>query len=208
MTHMLHIVGSPRKAVSASLDVARHFIGDWIAAHPDATVDALDVWETELPPFDGPALEAKYAGLTGTPLTAEQQQVWAEIRALAERFKRADVILISAPMWNFGIPYRVKHLIDAVSQKDVLFTFDGKNLNGLLGGRKLVVIAARGAPLGGDYPEKDFDHQVAYLRVWSRMVGIADFEAITVEGTLLGPEADEAARATARAKAAELAALL
>jgi len=208
MTRLLHVVGSPRKERSASLDVGRSFVDEWVAAHPGATVDTLDVWETELPAFDGPALEAKYAGLAGIVLTVEQQKAWAAIRALAERFKHAGVILISVPMWNFGIPYRLKHLVDAISQKNVLFTFDRKTLNGVLGGRKLVVVAARGAPLGGDYPEKDFDHQVAYLRVWSRMVGITDFEAITVEGTLFGPEADAAARGAARATASKLAAAL
>ncbi|MEJ0052050.1 MAG: NAD(P)H-dependent oxidoreductase [Methylovirgula sp.] len=206
--HMLHIVGSPRKELSASLDVATRFIEQWETTHSRATIDTLDVWTTYIPAFDGPALDAKYAGLAGRALTDEQKDVWAAIGTLAARFHCADVVLISVPMWNFGIPYRLKHLIDAVSQKNVLFTFDGENLNGLLNGKKMVIVAARGARLGGDYPEKDFDHQVAYLRIWARMVGITEVQVIVVEGTLLGREADEAARANARAQAHELAATL
>jgi FMN-dependent NADH-azoreductase len=200
---LLHVAASPRAERSASLDIAQCFIKHWRARYPQGELDTLDVWRTELPPFDGPALGAKYAGLAGTPLSPDQDIAWRQIGQLAERFKLADVIVISAPMWNFGIPYRLKHLIDAVSQKDLLFTFDGQSLGGLLAGKQLIVIAARGAPLGGDYPEADFDHQVAYLRTWGRMVGITHFDSIVVEGTLFGPQADQQARRIARAKAAE-----
>ncbi len=203
--HLLHIVGSPRRDVSASLDVAERFIEAWTAEDATRTVGTLDIWEMELPSFDGAALEAKYASLAGTEMAGEPARVWATIRELGQLFHAADIILIGVPMWNFGIPYRLKHLIDAVTQKDVLYEFDGQNMRGLLAGRKLVLTAARGARLGGDYPEKDFDHQIAYMQIWARMVGITDVHAIVAEGTLFGPEADAAARGPARATAIELA---
>ncbi len=204
--HLLHIEGSPRKMRSASREVALAFIAAWCAQHPGATVDTLDVWSTDLPPFDGAVMEAKYAGLGGQALTPEQQTAWDSIRVLAERFHQAGVIVFSIPMWNFGIPYRLKHLIDAVSQKDVLFTFDERGLLGLLGGRKAVVVAARGVALGADYPVAEYDFQVAYMNAWCRMVGITDVAHVEVERTLYGPEVDIASRAEARAAAQALAA--
>jgi len=108
-------------------------------------------------------------------------------------------------MWNFGIPYRLKHLIDVISQKDVLFTFDERGLNGLLGGRTVVTIAARGVQLGADFPPDQFDFQSAYLTMWSRMVGITDVRVINVEKTLAGAEQDHASRNEASEKARELA---
>lgn len=203
--HLLHVEGSPRKRRSASIEVAESFIEAWKSRHVDGTIDTLDVWTTDLPAFDGVALDAKYAGLTGQARTPAQEVAWTAIRALAERFHRADVIIFSVPMWNFGIPYRLKHLIDAVSQKDVLFSFDERGLLGLLGGRRAVVVAARGVALGGDYPDADFDFQGAYMRMWCRMVGIAECHVIAVEKTLLGPEADAASRAAARDAAVSLA---
>ncbi len=160
---ILHVAASPRGGRSASLAVASAFLDAYRAGHPGVAVDTLDVWATDLPPFDGPALEAKYAGLAGRPLTDAQRSAWGQVRSLADRFRAADLIVMSVPMWNFGLPYRLKHLIDAVSQKDLLFAFDGGRPAGLLGGRRLVVIAARGAPMGGDFPEAEADHQVAYL---------------------------------------------
>lgn len=179
-----------------------------MAAHPQTVVDVIDVWKTTLPEFDGEALDAKYAGIEGRTRTAHQTAVWGQIEAMAARFHAADLIVFSVPMWNFGIPYRLKHLIDAVSQKDLLFTFDERGLIGMLGGRKAVVIGARGVSLSGNFPPDEFDFQIAYMSAWSRMVGITDFHSIVVEKTLFGPEADHASRVAGCEQAVALAATL
>jgi FMN-dependent NADH-azoreductase len=203
--HLLHVIGSPRTGRSASRQVANAFTDVWKEQHPDGIVDELNVWEIDLPVFDGPVLEAKYAGIEGRPLDPAQADAWRTVDTLAERFRQANVILFSVPMWNFGIPYRLKHLIDVISQKDVLFTFDERGLNGLLGGRTVVTIAARGVQLGADFPPDQFDFQSAYLTMWSRMVGITDVRVINVEKTLAGAEQDHASRNEASEKARELA---
>jgi len=182
--HILHIASSPRGERSASLKLAARYL-ETVASHqPDATVDVLDVWTTDLLPFDGPALNAKYADLEGVEMTPEQAAVWKQIHALGERFHRADVIVFSVPMWNFGVPYRLKHLIDSVSQRGVLFDFDEQGMCGLLKGKKVVVLATRGVVLGEDYPTEDYDHQVAFLRTWARMVGIPAIDTVESEATL------------------------
>ena len=203
--HLLHVIGSPRTGRSASRQVANAFTDVWKEQHPDGIVDELNVWEIDLPVFDGPVLEAKYAGIEGRPLDPAQADAWRTVETLAERFRQANVIIFSVPMWNFGIPYRLKHLIDVISQKDVLFTFDERGLNGLLGGRTVVTIAARGVQLGADFPPDQFDFQSAYLTMWSRMVGITDVRVINVEKTLAGAEQDHASRNEASEKARELA---
>jgi FMN-dependent NADH-azoreductase len=205
---LLHIEASPRKQRSASRQVALAFIDAWQRHHPASTIDTLDVWSTALPAFDGAALDAKYAGLSGRSRTPEEEQVWKDIEALAARFHQADVLLFSVPMWNFGIPYRLKHLIDAISQKDVLFSFDERGLIGMLAGRKAVTVAARGASLGGAFPEIDYDYQAAYMAMWYRMVGITDIHTVTVDKTLMGEQADTVSREQACKDAVTLAAAL
>ena len=206
--NLFHVISSPRKERSASIEVADAFIDAWLVKNPNGVVETLNVWETQFPEFDGEALNAKYAGLEGKELTRDQEKTWSQIKGLANLFIRADVILFSIPMWNFGIPYKLKHLIDSVSHKDILFTFDERGLLGLLGGKRVVVIAARGEQLGGDFPVPDFDHQTAYLKTWSRMVGIEDVHSIVIEKTLFGPEMDKAARDAGRSAAAALASSL
>ena len=74
MSTLLHIESSPRKRRSASLDVARAYVDAYRDAHPDHRIDVLDLWSVALPEFDGGALDAKYADLSGTPLNEAQQQ--------------------------------------------------------------------------------------------------------------------------------------
>lgn len=100
MSTLVYIESSPRKQRSASIEVAQAFLSTYREVHPDAEVETLDVWSTPLPEFDGAALDAKYAGLAGQPLTAVQSRAWAAIRALAARFQRADHILVGVPMWS------------------------------------------------------------------------------------------------------------
>ena len=198
MPRLLHVIGSPRQDRSASLEVANAFIQAWQRKHPDGEVDTLDVWHCDLPEFDGPILDAKYAGIQGQALSPEQQHAWTVAQQLAQRFKAADVLLFGVPCWNFGIPYKLKQLFDVVSQKDLLFTFDERGLNGLLGGRQALVIAARGAALDRQ------EHQESYLRTWCEMVGIDRVHTLVVEKTLFGPEVDQASREQASREAVAL----
>jgi FMN-dependent NADH-azoreductase len=149
--------------------------------------------------FNGDALGTKYAALEGRARTADKLKVWSEITALAERFRKAQLIVFSVPMWNFGIPYRLNHLIDVVSQKDLLFSFDDREY-GLLTGAKGVTIAARGAA-SGTFAE----HQESYLSTWYEMVGIKEHHDIIIERTLHGPDTDAQSRETARDAAIALA---
>lgn len=204
MPHLLYVEASPRKDRSASIAAAHAFLETWRGRHPEGSVDTLDVWNTQLPDFDGEALAGKYAALAGEPLSPAQDEAWSAIRALAERFRRADLLLFAVPMWNYTIPYRLKHLFDLVSQKDLLFTFDERGQNGLLKA-KAVVINARGVQIGDDFPADIYDHQSTYMATWLRMVGVTDVHQILVEKGLMGPDLDAAARAQGRAEAEALA---
>jgi len=67
MPRLLYIEASPRKDRSASIEVSRAFLEAYRVAHPDDEVETLDIWASDLPSFNGEALAAKYAGLSGMP---------------------------------------------------------------------------------------------------------------------------------------------
>ncbi|MGF6995870.1 FMN-dependent NADH-azoreductase [Paraburkholderia sp. GAS32] len=207
MSTLLHIESSPRKKRSASLDVARAYVDAYRDTHPDHRIDVLDLWSVAMPEFDGDALDAKYADLSGAPLSEDQQQAWTSIRQLAQRLHDADTLLFSVPLWNFSIPYKLKHFIDVVSQRGILFSFDERGLQGLLKEKKAVVIYARGLDysVGSSTPAHSFDFQRPFMEAWLRSVGVTDVKSIVVEKTLLGPELDHAARQAAREQAVTLA---
>jgi FMN-dependent NADH-azoreductase len=169
----------------------------------------MDVWSMKLPEFDGDVLAAKYAALRGQERTPEQDAAWTEISAIAARVRSADKLLISVPMWNFGIPYKFKHLIDAISQKDLLFTFTEAGFNGLVTHAKAAVVYARGVDYAPtttfDTPAAAWDQQKPYVDLWLRFIGITDVASIVAEKTLMGPEASESTLRRAHEEAKGLA---
>jgi FMN-dependent NADH-azoreductase len=209
MARLLYVEASPRKQRSVSIEVSRAFLSKYHEANPNDDIQTLDIWALELPAFDRDALAAKYAGLSGAPLTVAQQSAWSAIRALAAPFLSADKLLFAVPMWNFGVPYRLKHLIDLISQKDILFTFNGKNFEGLMRARKAMVVCARGLDYSSPdtvTPAESYDFQKPYLEMWLRFIGVEQTYSLLVEKTLTADESDRGTRLKAIEKAVSLAA--
>ncbi len=201
MARLLYVEASPRKSRSASIEVCKAFLEAYRVANPGDEIETLDIWSTDLADFNGDALEAKYAMLGGTAITIEQERVWAKIRALAQPFLAADKLLLGVPLWNFGIPYRLKQLIDLISQKDILFSFDENGLQGLMKAGKAAVIYARGLDYqspGSSTPAHVYDFQKPYMEMWLRFIGIPSVTDIIVEKTLLGSDIDHTSRQKAK----------
>ncbi len=196
MSKLLYIEASPRKDRSTSIRIAREFLDTYRAAHPGDTVDKLDLWAEELPPFDGETINAKYAVLHGQPHSPAQAAAWARVTAIADRFKSADKYLISTPMWNFGVPYKLKHYIDVITQPGLTFTVSpGEGYKGLVTGKPAVVIYARGGEyLGGGGA---YDFQKPYVELMLGFIGFTSISAIVAEPTLGAPEATEKSKSAA-----------
>jgi FMN-dependent NADH-azoreductase len=208
MAKLLYIEASPRKSRSKSIEVAQTFLSTLQTTHSSVELDKLDLWATELPRFDGDTLEAKYAILHGQSHTPEQAKAWKRVETVIERFKSADWYLFSLPMWNFGIPYVLKHLIDVIVQPGLTFSFSpSEGYKGLVTGKKAAAVYARGGAYGPGSGAEDYDLQSRYLAVILGFVGVTDLANIFVEPTLAAPaeleamvtKAKELAVATAKA---------
>jgi FMN-dependent NADH-azoreductase len=203
MAKLLYIEASPRKSRSKSIEVANTFLDALRSANPALEVDTLDLWSTELPQFDGSVVEAKYAILHGQPHTTEQAQAWRHVEDVIARFKAPDWYLFSLPMWNFGIPYVLKHYIDVIVQPGLTFSFSpSEGYSGLVTGKKAAAVYARGGAYGPGTGAEDYDLQSKALTGILGFIGITDLTNIFVEPTLAAPGDVE----TTIAKAKELAA--
>ena len=107
MPKLFHLSCSPR-ADSESSAGARVFVDRFRQARPDWDIDVMNLWRDHLPEFEGYVLEAKYARIGGHAFTDSQRDAFAVTERIALRFALADRVLISTPMWNFGIPYKLK----------------------------------------------------------------------------------------------------
>jgi FMN-dependent NADH-azoreductase len=189
MAHLLYVETSPRKERSASIEVARTFIDEYEQTHPEDLVETLDLWTTLLPEFDGHVIDSKYVILHGLEHTDEQRQAWKDVEDVIEQFTRADKYLFSLPMWNFGIPYKLKHYIDVLVQPGYTFSFSPEEgYKGLVTDKPIAVIYARGGAYGSGTGAESYDLQKAYLEHILGFIGFKDFQTLLVEPTLVSPE--------------------
>jgi FMN-dependent NADH-azoreductase len=103
MPKLFHLRCSPRAASESSAG-AEAFVRRFQEARPSWDIDVMDIWRETLPEFDGDALQAKYARTSGRAFGAAERDAFAVLERMAMRFALADRVLISTPMWNFGIP--------------------------------------------------------------------------------------------------------
>lgn len=209
MTHLLFIEASPMRAASTSSTVAAAWLEAYREAHPKDVVDTINVWDIDLPPFDADMIAAKFAVLRAQNATAPQQALWARAVALSQRFNAADRYLFSLPMWNFGIPYRLKHFIDVVTLPGQNWSWSRETgYQALLPGKgaTLVYSSAGAYPLPPEEDESDF--QKPYMRRWLRFLDIAVDAEISAAPTLVAPEELAATKAGAMERARALASIL
>jgi FMN-dependent NADH-azoreductase len=186
MARLLYIESSPRKDRSASINIAKAFIEEYRKAHPDDTVDTLDLWKAGLPAFDGDTINAKYALLHGEAHTDEQIKAWSPVAQIIEDFKSADKYLISLPMWNFGIPYKLKHYIDILLQPSYTFSFSpDEGYKGLVTGKPVLVVYARGGAYKTGSDTEGLDFQKSYMELILGFIGFTEIRTIVAEPMLM-----------------------
>lgn len=209
MKTLLHIKAAPRGEKSRTLQISDDFLDSFLLAHPGARVDTLDVFQETLPDVTPDILAVKYQLLSGAEVDDRIRTAWQDIIAHIERFLAADIYLVSCPMWNFSLPYRLKHYIDVILQPRYLFQYTESGVEGLAKGKKMFVVSTRGGDYGPQSPFHSFDHQEPYLRAVFGFAGITDITFITAQpmdalGTGIMKEKLNAARRLARDIAAEI----
>lgn len=207
MAKLLYIEASPRKERSASIEVAHAFLEEYRKLHPKDEIAVVDLWEKALPEFDGDVIDAKYAIMSGKPSTDAQKRAWKAVEDVIAEFKSADKYVISIPMWNFGIPYKLKHYIDVITQPGYTFSFSQETgYSGLVNGKKIALIYARGGAYGAETGASQLDFQTTYMQTALGFIGLTEQHAVVVEPTVNGgPEKKAEAVKAGKALATKIA---
>lgn len=181
MKKILHIIATPRAEESRTLKVSGAFLESFVKNNPNCIVDELNVADESLPGLTVKVIHGKYILLGGGELTQKVKDAWNPIERHIQRFLSAEAYLISAPMWNFSIPYTLKQYIDIIVQPKYLFQYTSQGIEGLVKNRKMLVITSR----GGDYSQGSafnaYDFQEPYLRAVFGFIGIKDITFINAQ---------------------------
>ncbi len=174
MKKILHIVASPRGGNSRTLKVSSALVKRLEETSPHAVIDELNVFTENLPEMNVTRVKGKYMLMSGEELNEEAADSWKEIVSHIERFLSADVIVVSTPMWNFSLPYRLKHYLDIILQPGFTFKYGAAGPEGLATGKKLFVVSSHGGDYSSGTPAAEFDKLSPYLRQVFAFIGITD----------------------------------
>lgn len=183
---------------SFSTLLANELVAGLTAAHPQAQTRVHDLAVTPLPAMDEATLGALF-----TPAEqrseAQQARVAFNDQLIAE-LQAADVIVLAAPMINFGISSQLKHWIDAVARAGVTFRYSANGPEGLVTGKKVYVVTTR----GGLHRDQASDQVVPHLKVVLGFLGMTDVSIIYAEGLGMGEAAVAQGLAQAREQIASV----
>ena len=180
---LLHLDSSILGENSVSRSVSAAVVAQLKAAHPD--------------------LDVTYHDLVAEPLDHLTLPAMAD-PTYVDEFLAADVVVIGAAMYNFGLPTQLKAWIDRVAIAGKTFRYTEAGPQGLAGGKRVIVALSRGGLYGAGAPAQSMEHVETYLKAIFAFWGVTDVEFIIAEGIALGPDQRQAALAGALAAAGAL----
>jgi len=169
MSFLLHIDSSIKPEGSVSKELTAHFAGRWRANNPDGRYLHRDFSVDPLPHLTHEVREHLIDPQGGEHGTTEQQR--ALCAELLAEVREASTILIGAPMYNYSIASTLKAWLDVVVHPSHMLP---PGQSGLLSGKPVVVVTARGGSYAPGTPREGFDYQEPYLKAILGSIGLTD----------------------------------
>jgi FMN-dependent NADH-azoreductase len=200
--NLLHIDSSILRDHSVSRQISAAAVAALRAANPDLKVTYRDLDATPAPPPSGAVWAAR--ALDPAARNADQAREVAHADAVLDEFLAADIVVIGVPMYNFGIPSQLKSWIDHLAVAGKTFRYSEAGVEGLAGGKRVILASSRGGFYGADSPAAFLQHQESYLRGFFGFIGIPDVEVVSAEGVNVSPDHKQKALEGAVTHAASL----
>ena len=187
---LLHLDSSILGGNSASRKLSAAIVDQLTKATPGLDIISRDLALEPLSHLSGEHLAAAQGAVPESP--ALQKDIAASQAALDE-FLGADIVVIGAPMYNFGIPSQLKAWIDRIAVAGKTFRYTANGPEGLAGNKRVIVAVSRGGLYSAGMPAAAFEHVESYLRGVFGFLGVTDLEIVVAEGLQIGPEQREKA---------------
>jgi FMN-dependent NADH-azoreductase len=193
MTNILIIDSAATGDASVSRRITDAAAETILRRDPSARIVRRDIGAEPIPHLTEATVPAIRAGIVDSEAARD---ALALSDRLVEELRDADVIVIGAPMYNFGMPSTLKAWFDHVLRARVTFRYTESGPEGLLKGKKAIVVETR-AGLYSEGPAAAMDHQEPHIRTLLGFMGIGDVTFVRAERLAFGPEAVDAAIADA-----------
>jgi FMN-dependent NADH-azoreductase len=192
MTTALIVTSSANGDASVSTGLAATLVDRLRETDPSVHTILRDVGAEPLPHLTAETV----AAIKSEPRTDAELDARKLSDALIEELAAADILVIASPMYNFGMSSTLKAWFDHVLRAGVTFRYTETGPEGLMTGKKAVVIESR----AGFYSQGEgaaMDGQEPHIRILLGFMGIDEVTFVRAEKLAFGPEAAEAAIAEA-----------
>lgn len=184
MATLLYLDASARKTRSISRALGTEFKNQWLSANAEDKFIYRDVGSTP-PDF----ICESWIAAAFTPesdRTDEQNSLLVQSDLLIDELSIANVIVISTPMYNYGMPAALKAWVDQVIRVNKTFSFDlnrgDSPLEAILSGKTLVLLTSCGEfGFGKGEMREEMNHLAPHLRTISKYLGVDETYEIRVE---------------------------
>lgn len=208
MSKVLYITANPKSEKdSFSLSVAEAFLATYRQANPQDEIIPLDLYKMNIPLIDEDVFNGwgkLQQGVAYDQLNPREWNPIGQINQLCDQFIAADKYIFVTPMWNLGLPPKMKAYIDTFFMAGKTFKYTENGPVGLLENKKAVHIQARGG-VYSEGPAKAFEFGDSYLRTALTFLGVTSIESIIVEGMAQAPDKAETIKAAAIDRAKQVA---
>lgn len=174
---LLHIDSSARTS-SVTRRLTARFAEEWRKNHPRGEVIRRDLPATVFPMITDDWMATH---LESSKLTPAQRSYLSTSDELIRELEAADEIVIGAPMYNFSIAPSLKAWIDQVVRVGKTVGYGPNGPQGLLAGKKVVVVTSRGGSYEKGSRSEAFDFQEPYLRHILGFIGLRDVTFVHAE---------------------------
>ncbi|SFS12627.1 FMN-dependent NADH-azoreductase [Granulicella pectinivorans] len=198
---ILHLDSSVTGAQSVSRPLSKATTEQLVKSNPGAEVVYRDLVGEPLSHYTA---VLRVHGADFVPVTdAEKLELTTGEEILAE-FLASDLIVIGAPMYNFGIPSQLKAWVDLICVAGKTFSYTSEGPKGLCGAKKVILVSTRGGQYGEGSPYAPMDFQEKYLKGVLGFLGITDVTVVRAEGLARGGDVAKLAVESAYAEIAKL----
>ena len=184
MTDTLIINAHPNP--HSSMSATNRMVAHLLAKLPAGSVQTVNLAETDIQPLDKAAVEMFIATVFQRQQpNAEQAAVLARLMSVVEQVKSARRLVIAYPMYNFGIPARLKDWLDNLVVPGGTFLRYGENgaPQGLMGAHKVLLLQSSGNVYSAG-PMAQMDFASSYLKsLLGGFLGFASVDTVRAEGT-------------------------
>lgn len=188
MTNVLFIKANNRPADQAvSVQLYDAFVDSYRKANPGEQVTELDLYNANLPYLDNTMITGLFKSARGIEMTEEEAQAANVANGYLDQFLAADKIVFAFPLWNMTVPAVLHTYIDYLNQAGKVFSYTPQGPVGLLKGKKVVILNARGN-VYSEGPAAAAEMSVNYIENMMRFFGIEDITKVIVEGHAKFPD--------------------